>query len=87
METTIKISPNELTPSWLKKVKALFEDEEKLEITIKPVHNFNFKLNENKEEYFSRINSAILNLESNKDTITFSKEEYENLIENLMNKK
>jgi glucose-6-phosphate 1-dehydrogenase len=68
-------------------VKALFEDEEKLEITIKPVSDFTFKLNENKEEYHSRINSAILNLESDKDTITFSKEEYENLIENLMSKK
>jgi len=87
METTIKISPRELTPSWLKKVKALFEEEEKLEITIKPVTDVAYMLNENTEGYISRLNSAIQNLESNKDTVTFTKEEFEKLIENLINKK
>ena len=87
MEATIKISPEELTPTLLKKIKVLFENEDKLEITIKSASIRDFTLNESREKYNTRVNSAIDNLESNTDTITLSRDEYEKLISNLLNSK
>lgn len=80
METTIKISSRELTTSWLNKVKALFEGVEELEIVIRPVHGSFSTVNEKQETYVARINNAIQNLETGKDTITLSKDEYEELV-------
>ena len=80
METTIRISPDELTPVWLKKIKALFENEEKLEIVIRPVKELSSVTGESREEYITRINNAIENLELDKGTITLTKEEFEKLI-------
>jgi hypothetical protein len=87
MEATIKISPEELTPSLLKKIKVLFENEDKLEITIKSASARDLTLNESREEYYTRVNSAIDNLQSNTDTITLSRDEYEKLISTLLNSK
>jgi hypothetical protein len=49
METTIRISPKELTPEWLKKIKALFENENEIQITIKPMKNKLSVVNEDRE--------------------------------------
>ncbi|NLA49664.1 MAG: hypothetical protein GX876_09410 [Bacteroidales bacterium] len=87
METTIRISPEELTSEWLKRVKALFEDEDSLEITIRPASVPTSEVNEDSTAYFSRINNAIDNLESGKDTITLSKDEFSKLVDRLKKQK
>ncbi len=80
METTIKISARELNLSWLNKIKTLFEGVEQFEITIRPVPDALPNAKEDQESYVSRVNNAILNLETGKDTITLSKDEYDQLV-------
>jgi len=72
METIIRLKPDELTPSLIERIKAFFGTAEELEIAISPVSDFGLNQKETQEEYINRINKAIKNLESNKDTITFS---------------
>lgn len=79
METTIRITPKELTPEWLIKIKALFENENELQITIKPMKSKVFVLNESGEQYITRINNAIDNIESGKDVISLSPSDFEKL--------
>jgi len=87
METTIRITPGELTPALLSKIKALFEDEILLEITITPVSDFGLTVNENGEEYKARINNAIENLDSGKGVVSFSETEFGSLANNLLSGK
>lgn len=87
METTIHISPNELTPAWLKKVKALFENENELQITIKPSKRNYFAANESNEEYITRVNKAIENIESGEDVVSLSAAEFDKLADQLLNKR
>lgn len=84
METTIRISPKELTPEWLKKIKALFENENELQITIKPMKNQLSVVQEDREEYVTRINNAIENIESGKDIISISPSDFEKLSSELL---
>jgi septation ring formation regulator EzrA len=86
METTIRISPNELTPEWLKKIKALFENENELQITIKPLKQ-KFLVNENQEEYVTRVNNAIEKLESGTDVISLLPSDLDKLSDELLSKK
>jgi len=81
METTIRISPNELTPAWLKKVKALFENENELQITIKPLKKSNLIVSESGEEYITRVNRAIENIESGEEIVSLSASEFDKVIE------
>jgi len=83
METTIRISPDELTPAWIKKIKTLFENEEKLEIIIRPLQGNSAVTAESREEYITRINNAIRNLDQDNGTITLTRDEFEKLTENL----
>ncbi|MCA1759222.1 MAG: hypothetical protein LC658_05595 [Bacteroidales bacterium] len=87
METTIRISPNELTPAWLKKVKALFENENELQITIKPLKKSNLIVNESSEEYMTRVNRAIDNIDSGKDVVSLSASEFDKLADQLLKRK
>jgi hypothetical protein len=87
METTIRISPNELTPAWLKKVKALFENENELQITIRPLTRSDLIVNESREEYKTRVNRAIDNIESGKDVISLSASQFDKLADQLLNKR
>ena len=84
METTIRISPKELTPEWLKKIKALFENENELQITIKPTKNKLSVVNEDREGYITRINNAIENIESGKDIIAILPTDFEKLSSELL---
>jgi hypothetical protein len=86
METTIRIKSHELTPELLNKIKALFKDEEVLEIAISPVSDFGLTKKEGKKAYTNRINKAIKNLEANKNTVTLAENEFEALINDLLDK-
>jgi len=83
METIIRIKPNELTPDLLNKIKALFKNEETLEIVISPVSDFGLTKKEVRTAYINRVNKAIRNLEANKDTISLSENEFESLTKDL----
>jgi hypothetical protein len=87
METTIRLSPNELTPAWLKKVKALFENENELQITIKPLKRSNLTVNESGEEYMTRVNRAIDNIELGEDVVSISAAEFDKVPDQLLNKR
>ena len=84
METIIRIKPNELTPDLLNKIKALFKNEEALEIVISPVSDFGLTKKEGRTAYINRVNKAIRNLEANKDTISLSENEFESLTKDLL---
>jgi hypothetical protein len=87
MEATIRIKPQELTVELLDKIKSLFKNEEALEITIAPVRRFEMIANEPQEEYIARVNRAIENLESGKESITFSENEFDALANDLLKSK
>ena len=83
METIIRISPSELTPDFIDKVKSLFQNDKAIEISISSVSDFGLTKKEDNKGYEDRINRAIKNLEENKDTISFSTDEFESLINDL----
>ena len=83
METIFRIKPNELTLDFLDKVKTLFRNEEVIEISISPVSDFGLTKSEGRKTYEDRVNRAIKNLEGNKDTISFSEDEFESLTNDL----
>lgn len=87
METIIRIKANELTPDFLDKIKALFKNEESLEIVISPISDFGLTKKETRKAYINRVSKAIKNLEANKDTVTFPEDEFESLTNNLLNER
>ncbi|MBW6534500.1 MAG: hypothetical protein K0B11_05795 [Mariniphaga sp.] len=70
METVIRIRSNELTSDLFNKIKALFNNEEELEISISPVADFGLNKKESREEYVNRVNKAIRNLEKQTSNVT-----------------
>jgi hypothetical protein len=87
METIFRLKTDELTPDFLNKIKALFDNEETQEISISPVSDFGLTKIESIKAYKDRINRAIENLEANKKVITLSDREFENLSSDLLKKK
>lgn len=87
METIFRIKPSELTLDFLDKVKTLFRNEEAIEISISSVSDFGLTKKEDKKGYKDRVTRAIKNLEENKDTISFSEDEFESLITDLRGNK
>lgn len=83
METVIRIKPSELTPDFIDKVKILFKNDKAIEISISSVSDFGLTKKEGHKGYEDRVNRAIKNLEENKDTISFSEDEFESLINDL----
>lgn len=84
METVIRIRTNELTPDFLNKIKALFNKDEELEISISPVSDFGLNKKESREEYVSRINKAIRNLDKQTSNVSLSDSDFENLTNDLL---
>lgn len=87
METIIRIKPSELTIDILNNIKALFKNEGEIEISISPVSDFGLQKKESQKMYINRLNKAIENLESNKNTISLSEDEFEALSNDLMKNK
>jgi hypothetical protein len=87
METIIRIKPSELTLDFLNNIKALFKDEEALEIAISPVSDFGLSKREGRKVYVNRLNKAIENLKSNKETVSFSESEFDTLSNDLLKSK
>ncbi|MCX6236214.1 MAG: hypothetical protein NTY07_01440 [Bacteroidia bacterium] len=83
METVIRIKPSELTPDFIHKLKALLKNDTAVEISISSVSDFGLTTKEGQKEYEDRLNRAIKNLEENKDTVSFSEDEFESLINDL----
>ena len=83
METVIRLKPSELTPDFIDKVRSLFKNDEAIEISISSVSDFGLTKKEGKKGYEDRVNRAIKNIEENKDTISFSEDEFESLVKDL----
>lgn len=83
METIFRIKPSELTLDFLDKVKTLFRNDEAIEISISSVSDFGLTKKEDGKGYEDRVTKAIKNLEGDKDTISFSEDEFESLIIDL----
>jgi hypothetical protein len=66
METTIRVKPSELTHDFLDKIKALFKDEDAIEISFSSVSDFGLTKKESPKEYEHRVIRAIKNLETKK---------------------
>jgi len=84
METVIRIRSNELTPDFLNKIKALFSKDEELEISISPVSDFELNKKESREEYVTRVNLAIRNLDKHTGNVSLSDTDFENLTNDLL---
>jgi hypothetical protein len=87
METIFRIKPSELTLDFLDKVKTLFSGEDSIEISISSVSDFGLTKKEDRKGYEDRVTRAIKNLEGDKDTISFSEDEFESLINDLSGNK
>jgi len=83
METIFRIKPSELTLDFLDKVKTLFSGDDSIEISISSVSDFGLTKKEGRKEYEDRVTKAIKNLEQNKDTVSFSEDEFESFINDL----
>ena len=83
METVIRIKPSELTPDFIDKVKSLFKDDKAIEISFSSISDFGLTKKESQKGYEDRVNRAIKNIEENKDTISFSEDEFESLVKDL----
>lgn len=84
METIIRLKPDELTPDFVERIKAFFASAEEIEIAVTPVTDFGLNKTESKAEYKKRVNKAIKNLESNRDTVVLSEEEFNSLTDELL---
>lgn len=84
METIIRIKQSELDLDFLKKIKALFKNEDALEISISPVSDFGLIKKEGRKAYINRLNKAIGNLEAKRNTVSFSEDEFEALSNDLV---
>jgi hypothetical protein len=84
METVFRIRTNELTPDFFNKIKALFNKEEELEISISPVSDFGLNKKESSEEYVNRVNKAIRNLDKQTGNVSLSDSDFENLTNDLL---
>ena len=87
METTIRIRNNELTSDFLEKIKALFKNDEELEISISSVSDFGLTKKEGREAYIKRVNRAIKNLEAKKGEVSLTENEFEKLSKDLLDSK
>lgn len=83
MEATIRISINELTPDFVKKLKMLLNKDQEIVLTISPVGDFGLNKKETKEEYIQRIQESLINL-SNGRSVAFSEQELDEFSENLL---
>lgn len=63
----------------MQRIKAFFKNDNELKIAIKPVTDFELNVKESFSEYKKRVNKAIKNIESNKDTITLLAIEFEEI--------
>jgi hypothetical protein len=68
MDAVIKLKPEELTNKMLVKIKELIGGRKDIEITI--------SLIDNKTEYLKTLDRSIEDLNTDKDTITFTMEEF-----------
>ncbi len=68
MNTVIKLRPEELDHNLLQKIKELVNGRNDIEVTI--------FLSDNKSEYFKTLDRSIVDLHANKDTISFTMEEF-----------
>ncbi len=84
METIIRLKPDELTQDFIDRIKVFFASENEIEIAITPVTDFGLNKPENKIEYKKRVNKAIKNLESKKDTVVLSEGEFNSLTDELL---
>jgi hypothetical protein len=84
METVIRLKPSELTTDFIDKVRTLFKNDESIEISISSVSDFGLTKKEGKKAYNHRVIKAIENLERNKNTVTFSGEEFDALVNDLL---
>ena len=82
METVFKLKAKELDSSFIDSLKSLFKDRE-IEISIKPTQDeteFLFKTPANKKELLE----AIKEVKTNKDLISFTGKEIEELSESML---
>ncbi len=68
MNAVIKLRPEELNYNLLQKIKELVNGRNDIEVTI--------SLSDNKSEYFKTLDRSIVDLHANKDTISFTMEEF-----------
>jgi len=83
METIFRIKTSELTPDFIDKIKTFFKNDEAIEISISSVSDFGLTKKKAKLECKDRVNKAIKNLGANRDTISFSEDEFESLVNDL----
>jgi hypothetical protein len=80
MVTTFKINASEFNETVIDKIKTLFRDDDS-EVVISVRSKKRGFPKETREEYFSRINRALDNLDNKRGLVSFTVEEFEHLNE------
>ena len=83
METSLRIKLSELDMRLIKRIKALFDPDREITITIKDSTDFGLTGAESKKEYLERLEKAIKNLEKGKKVVLSEKELDEFVLQQL----
>ena len=84
METVFRLKVSELNIDFINAVKSLFKKNREIEISIYPSTDLDLNKPETREEYFTRLNKAMKNVEKG-NIIKFTGKEFETFTNNLIN--
>jgi len=85
MESSFTLRVSELDSDFVKTIKRLFSKEREVTITISSATDFGLHAIETKEEYFSRLEKALKNIEQGKG-IVISEHDFDKTVAGLLQK-
>ena len=83
MESSFTLKVSELDSDFIKNIKKLFKKDREISITISSATDFDLNIVETKEEYFTRLEKALKNLEGGNGISLSEQELDENFMELL----
>ncbi|OFX37977.1 MAG: hypothetical protein COZ21_01155 [Bacteroidetes bacterium CG_4_10_14_3_um_filter_31_20] len=86
METVLRLKTSDLNLDFLKAVKSLFKKDEEIEMQISSKSGFSVLKAETQEECNSRIEKSFNNIKKNRNTVSFTGEEFMALTQKLLKK-
>ncbi|MCP1385960.1 hypothetical protein [Runella salmonicolor] len=86
MESTFVLRRDELTSEFIEIIKALFKNQEELQITVTASQDFGLNQPEDREAYWARLKNAAANVESRTEVVEISEVELDDLANRFLQK-
>ena len=80
METTFLIKETELNADFIVVLKKLFKKKGTLQITISDSEDFDLYKTETADEFMSRINASLQNLNNGENTVSFDAKSFDDFV-------